>query len=69
MLAKIISFIISIIIFFFPFLGEKKTVSNEEVAEAVIYAVENKDAAAMETVMCKNIKDRLVGLMLKTNIN
>lgn len=47
----------SIIMFFFPFLGEKKTVSNEEVAEAVIYAVENKDASALEAVMCKNIKD------------
>lgn len=57
MLARIISFIMSIIMSFFPFFGDKKTVSNEEVAEAVIYAVENKDASAMETVMCKNIKD------------
>lgn len=57
MLAKIISFIMSIIMLIFPFLGEKKTVSNEEAAEAVIYAVENKDASAMEAVMCKNIKD------------
>lgn len=57
MFAKIIAFFMSIIMAIFPFFGEKKTVSNEEVAEAVIYAVENKDASAMEAVMCKNIKD------------
>ncbi len=57
MLERIIAFIMSILMTFFPFFGEKKTVSNEEVAEAIIYAVENKDASAMEAVMCKNIKD------------
>lgn len=57
MFARIISFIMSIIMFIFPFLGEKRTVSNEEVAEAIIYAVENKDASSMEAVMCKNIRD------------
>ena len=57
MLERIIAFIMSIILTIFPFFGEKKTISNEEVAEAVIYAVENKDASAMEAVMCKNIKD------------
>ena len=57
MFARIIAFFMSIIMAIFPFFGEKKTVSNEEVAEAVIYAVENKDASAMEAVMCKNIKD------------
>lgn len=57
MFAKIIAFFMSIIMAIFPFFGEKKTVSNEEVAEAVIYAVENKDASALEAVMCKNIKD------------
>lgn len=41
----------------FPFLGSRQTMDNETVAKAVIYAVENKDAAAMEEVMCKNIKD------------
>lgn len=57
MFEKIIAFFMSILMTIFPFFGEKKTVSNEEVAEAVIYAVENKDASAMEAVMCKNIKD------------
>lgn len=57
MFAKIIAFFMSIIMAIFPFFSEKKTVSNEEVAEAVIYAVENKEASAMEAVMCKNIKD------------
>lgn len=57
MFAKIIAFFMSIIMAIFPFFSEKKTVSNEEVAEAVIYAVENKDASALEAVMCKNIKD------------
>lgn len=57
MLERIIAFIMSILMTIFPFFGEKKTISNEEVAEAVIYAVENKDASAMEAVMCKNIKD------------
>ncbi|MBQ7837032.1 MAG: DUF5104 domain-containing protein [Clostridia bacterium] len=57
MLERIIAFIMSILMTIFPFFEEKKIVSNEEVAEAVIYAVENKDASAMEAVMCKNIKD------------
>lgn len=57
MLARIISVIMSILMSIFPFFGEKNIVSNEDVAEAVIYAVENKDASAMEAVMCKNIKD------------
>ncbi len=57
MFAKIIAFFMSIVMAIFPFFGEKNTVSNEEVAEAVIYAVENKDASALEAVMCKNIKD------------
>ena len=57
MLERIIAVIMSILMTIFPFFEEKKTVSNEEVAEAVIYAVENKDASAMEAVMCKNIKD------------
>lgn len=51
----------------FPFFGEKKTVSNEDVAEAVIYAVENKDASAMEDVMCKNIKDNFDDLTGEIN--
>ncbi|MBQ9849766.1 MAG: DUF5104 domain-containing protein [Clostridia bacterium] len=67
MLARIISFIMSIIMSFFPFFGDKKTVSNEEVAEAVIYAVENKDASAMEAVMCKNIKDNFDDLTGEIN--
>ena len=57
MLERIIAFIMSILMTIFPFFEEKKIVSNEEVSEAVIYAVENKDASAMEAVMCKNIKD------------
>ena len=57
MLERIIAFIMSILMTIFPFFEEKKIVSNEEVAEAIIYAVENKDASAMEAVMCKNIKD------------
>ena len=57
MLARILAFIMSILMTIFPFFGEKNTVSNEEVAEAVIYAVEKKDASAIEAVMCKNIKD------------
>ena len=57
MLTRIISFIMSIIISIFPFFGNRRVIDNETVAEAVIYAVENKDASAMEEVMCKNIKD------------
>ncbi len=67
MFAKIIAFFMSIIMAIFPFFGEKKTVSNEEVAEAVIYAVENKDASAMESVMCKNIKDNYADLTGEIN--
>lgn len=67
MLARIISFIMSIIMSIFPFFGDKKIVSNEEVAEAVIYAVENKDASAMEAVMCKNIKDNFDDLTGEIN--
>lgn len=67
MLARIIAFIMSIIMSIFPFFGEKNTVSNEEVAEAVIYAVENKDASAMEAVMCKNIKDNFDDLTGEIN--
>lgn len=67
MLARIISFIMSIVMAIFPFWGDKKTVSNEEVAEAVIYAVENKDAFAMEAVMCKNIKDNFDNLTVEIN--
>lgn len=67
MLARIISFIMSIIMSFFPFFGEEKIVSNEDVAEAVIYAVENKDASAMEAVMCKNIKDNFDDLTGEIN--
>lgn len=67
MLERIIAFIMSILITIFPFFGEKKTVSNEKVAEAVIYAVENKDASAMEAVMCKNIKDNFDDLAGEIN--
>lgn len=67
MFAKIIAFFMSIIMAIFPFFGEKKTVSNEEVAEAVIYAVENKDASALEAVMCKNIKDNFDDLTGEIN--
>lgn len=67
MLERIIAFIMSIIMTIFPFFGEKKTISNEEVAEAVIYAVENKDASAMEAVMCKNIKDNFDNLTEEIN--
>ena len=67
MLIRIFSFIMSIIMAIFPFFGEKNTVSNDEVAEAVIYAVENKDASAMEAVMCKNIKDNFDDLTGEIN--
>ena len=67
MLERIIAFIMSILMTIFPFFEEKKTVSNEEVAEAVIYAVENKDAFAMEAVMCKNIKDNFDNLTVEIN--
>ncbi len=67
MLERIIAFIMSILMTIFPFFGEKKTVSNEEVAEAVIYAVENKDASAIEAVMCKNIKDNYPNLTDEIN--
>ncbi len=67
MLARIIAFIMSILMTIFPFFGDKKTISNEEVAEAVIYAVENKDASAMEAVMCKNIKDNFDDLTGEIN--
>ncbi len=67
MFAKIIAFFMSIIMAIFPFFGEKKTVSNEEVAEAVIYAVKNKDASALEAVMCKNIKDNFDDLTGEIN--
>ena len=67
MLERIIAFIMSILMTIFPFFGEKKTISNEEVAEAVIYAVENKDAFAMEAVMCKNIKDNFDNLTVEIN--
>ena len=67
MLERIIAFIMSILMTIFPFFGEKKTISNEEVAEAVIYAVENKDASAMEAVMCKNIKDNYSNLTDEIN--
>lgn len=67
MLERIIAFIMSILMTIFPFFGEKKTVSNEKVAEAVIYAVENKDASAMEAVMCKNIKDNFEDLTGEIN--
>lgn len=67
MLERIISFIMSIIMTIFPFLGEKNTVSNEEVAEAIICAVENNDASAMESVMCKNIKDNFDDLTGEIN--
>ena len=67
MLERIIAFIMSILMTIFPFLEEKKIVSNEEVAEAVIYAVENKDASAMEAVMCKNIKDNYPNLTDEIN--
>lgn len=67
MLERIIAFIMSILMTIFPFFGEKKTVSNEEVAEAVIYAVENKDASAIEAVMCKNIKDNFDDLTGEIN--
>lgn len=67
MLARILAFIMSILMTIFPFFGEKNTVSNEEFAEAVIYAVENKDASAMEAVMCKNIKDNYDDLTREIN--
>lgn len=67
MFAKIIAFFMSIIMAIFPFFGEKKTISNEEIAEAVIYAVENKDASALEAVMCKNIKDNFDDLTGEIN--
>lgn len=67
MLERIIAIIMSILMTIFPFFGEKKTVSNEEVSEAVIYAVENKDASAMEAVMCKNIKDNFDDLTVEIN--
>lgn len=67
MLERIIAFIMSILMTIFPFFEEKKIVSNEEVAEAVIYAVENKDASAMEAVMCKNIKDNFDNLTVEIN--
>lgn len=67
MLAKIIAFIMSVLMMIFPFWGEKRSVSNEEVAKAVIYAVENKDAAAIEKYMCKNIKDNFADLTGEIN--
>lgn len=67
MLAKIISFIMSIIMAIFPVFGDKKTVSNDDVAEAVIYTLENNDASAMEAVMCKNIKDNYPNLTDEIN--
>lgn len=67
MLERIIAFIMSILMTIFPFFEEKKIVSSEEVAEAVIYAVENKDASAMEAVMCKNIKDNYPNLTDEIN--
>lgn len=67
MLTRILAFIMSILMTIFPFFGEKNTVSNEEVAEAVIYAVEKKDASAMEAVMCKNIKDNFDDLTGEIN--
>ena len=57
----------SIIISIFPFFGNRRVIDNETVAEAVIYAVENKDAAAMEEVMCKNIKDNFDDLTGEIN--
>lgn len=67
MLERIIAFIMSILMTIFPFFEEKKIVSNEEVAEAIIYAVENKDASAIEAVMCKNIKDNFDDLTGEIN--
>ena len=67
MLERIIAFIMSILMTFFPFLEEKKIISNEEVAEAIIYAVENKDESAIEAVMCKNIKDNFDDLTGEIN--
>ena len=67
MLTRIISFIMSIIISIFPFFGNRRVIDNETVAEAVIYAVENKDAAKMEEVMCKNIKDNHEDLTAEIN--
>ena len=67
MLERIIAFILSVIMTIFPFFEEKKVVSNEEVAEAVIYAVENKDASAIEKYMCQNIKDNFDDLTGEIN--
>lgn len=57
MLTRFLSYILAIIMTIFPFFPNRQTMNNEKVAKAVIYAVENKDASAMEEVMCKNIKD------------
>ena len=67
MLERIIAFIMSILMTIFPFFFFFLTISNEEVAEAVIYAVKNKDASAMEAVMCKNIKDNYPNLTDEIN--
>ena len=69
MLSRVFSFIMAIIITLFPFLWTpgKSTISNETVANAVISSVENKDAAAMEEVMCKNIKDNYEDLTGEIN--
>lgn len=67
MLSRFISYIIAVIMMFFPFLGNRQAMNNEKVAEAVIASVESKDATAMEAVMCKNIKDNYEDLTGEIN--
>lgn len=69
MLSRVFSFIMAIIVTLFPFLWKpgRSMISNETVANAVISSVENKDAAAMEEVMCKNIKDNYEDLTGEIN--
>lgn len=67
MLTRFLSYILAIIMTIFPFFGNRQAMNNEKVAEAVIYAVENKDAASMEDVMCKNIKENYADLTGEIN--
>lgn len=67
MLTRFISYFLAIIMTLFPFFGNRQDMNNKKVAQAVISSVENKDASAMEEVMCKNIRDNYEDLTAEIN--
>ena len=62
MFSRIFAAIISFFMWLFPCLQTTQPLDNETIANSVINAVKTRDIAAIEALMCKNIKDNVPNL-------